>query len=61
VLLNAGAALVAAGFVATIEDGIDRAALAVDAGLAVELLRALRKERRAAEAQGAGRPAGGAA
>ena len=46
VLLNAGAALVAAGVVETIEDGIDRAALTVDAGLAAELLRALRAERR---------------
>jgi anthranilate phosphoribosyltransferase len=50
VLLNAGAALVAAGTVETIEDGIDRAALAVDAGLAVELLTALRAERRIADA-----------
>ena len=49
VLLNAGAALVAAGEVSTIEDGVDRAALAVDAGLAVELLGKLREERRAAE------------
>ncbi len=50
VLLNAGAALVAAGVVDRIEDGIDRAALTIDAGLAMELLTALRAERRAAEA-----------
>ena len=50
VLLNAGAALVAAGVVETIEAGIERAALTVDAGLATELLTALRAERRAAEA-----------
>ena len=49
VLLNAGAALVAAGVAETIEDGIDRAALTVDAGLAAELLAALRAERRAAD------------
>ena len=50
VLLNAGAALVAAGSVETIADGIERAALTVDAGLAAELLASLRAERRAAEA-----------
>jgi anthranilate phosphoribosyltransferase len=49
VLLNAGAALVAAGVVETIDEGIDRAALTVDAGLAAELLRALRAERKAAD------------
>ncbi len=49
VLLNAGAALVAAGVVETIEAGIDRAALTVDAGLAAELLASLRAERRAAD------------
>lgn len=53
VLLNAGAALVAAGVVDTIADGIERAALTVDAGLAMELLTALRAERRAAEAAAA--------
>ncbi len=51
VLLNAGAALVAAGVVETIEDGIDRAALTVDAGLAAELLGQLRAERHAADAE----------
>jgi anthranilate phosphoribosyltransferase len=50
VLLNAGAALVAAGVVSTIEEGIDRASLTVDAGLAAELLASLRAERRGAEA-----------
>ncbi len=49
VLLNAGAALVAAGVVETIEACIDRASLTVDAGLAAELLRALRAERKAAD------------
>lgn len=53
VLLNAGAALVAAGVVDAIGDGIERAALTVDAGLAMELLTALRAERRAAEATAA--------
>ena len=53
VLLNAGAALVAAGVVDSIEAGIDRAALTIDAGLAAELLRALRAERKAAEAEAA--------
>ncbi len=51
VLLNAGAAMVAAGSVETIGEGIDRAALTVDAGLAAELLVALRRERKAAEAE----------
>jgi anthranilate phosphoribosyltransferase len=51
VLLNAGAAMVAAGKVETIEEGIDRAALTVDAGLAAELLAALRAERKAADAE----------
>jgi anthranilate phosphoribosyltransferase len=50
VLLNAGAALVAAGAEGSIEDGIDRAALTIDAGLAAELLGRLRDERRAADA-----------
>ena len=53
VLLNAGAALVAAGVVDRIEDGIDRAALTIDAGLASELLGALRAERKAADAAAA--------
>ncbi len=53
VLLNAGAAFVVAGVVDELADGIDRAALTIDAGLATELLERLRAERRAAEA---GRP-----
>ena len=54
VLLNAGAALLVAGVVGQLEEGIERAALTIDAGLATELLEALRAERRAAEAAGAG-------
>ena len=50
VLLNAAAGLVAAGRVADLAEGIDLAALTIDAGLATELLEALRAERRAAEA-----------
>lgn len=53
VLLNAGAALLVAGKVEQLEEGIDRAALTIDAGLAVELLEALRAERRAADAAAA--------
>jgi anthranilate phosphoribosyltransferase len=60
VLLNAGAALVAAGSVETIGDGIERAALTVDAGLAAELLAALRAERKASAASEAARAAEGA-
>ena len=60
VLLNAGAALLVAGVVGQMEEGIERAALTIDAGLAAELLEGLRAERRAAEARprsrrGAGR------
>jgi len=57
VLLNAGAALLVAGVVAEMEEGIERAALTIDAGLGVELLAALRAERRAAETARAGAPA----
>jgi anthranilate phosphoribosyltransferase len=53
VLLNAGAALVAAGVVDRIEDGIDRAALTIDAGLGTALLKELRAERKTAEAAAA--------
>jgi anthranilate phosphoribosyltransferase len=53
VLLNAAAALLVAGAVENMEEGIDRAALTIDAGLGVELLQALRKERRAAESAAA--------
>ena len=47
VLLNAGAAFVAAGLDETLEDGIERAGLTIDAGLTAELLERLRAERRA--------------
>jgi anthranilate phosphoribosyltransferase len=50
VLLNASAALLVAGVVEQLEEGIERAALTIDAGLGMELLEALRMERRAAEA-----------
>jgi anthranilate phosphoribosyltransferase len=53
VLLNAGAALLVAGVVEAMEEGIERAALTIDAGLAAELLAALRAERRTAEAEAA--------
>ncbi len=52
VLLNAGAALLVAGAVDTMEEGIERAALTIDAGLGVEILGRLREERRIAEAAG---------
>jgi anthranilate phosphoribosyltransferase len=47
VLLNAGAALLVAGAVEQLEAGIERAALTIDAGLAMELLTRLRAERAA--------------
>ena len=50
VLLNAGAALLVAGAVDSLEAGIDRAGLTIDAGLGSELLDRLRAERRDAEA-----------
>ena len=50
VLLNAAAALLVAGVVGQMEEGIERAALTIDAGLGTELLESLRAERRAAEA-----------
>jgi anthranilate phosphoribosyltransferase len=53
VLLNAGAALLVAGVVERMEEGIERAALTIDAGLAAALLEGLRDERRAAEAAAA--------
>jgi anthranilate phosphoribosyltransferase len=59
VLLNAGAALLVAGAVGQMEEGIERASLTIDAGLGAELLERLRAERRAAEA--AARSAGASA
>ncbi len=56
VVLNAGAALLVAGAEPTLADGVDRAALTIDAGLATELLGHLRAERRAFETA-AGQPA----
>jgi anthranilate phosphoribosyltransferase len=50
VLLNAGAALLVASAVDSLEGGIERAALTIDAGLATELLERLRDERRIADA-----------
>jgi anthranilate phosphoribosyltransferase len=47
VLLNAGAALLVAGAVEQLEAGIERAALTIDAGLAMDLLGRLRAERAA--------------
>jgi anthranilate phosphoribosyltransferase len=59
VLLNAAAALLAGGRVGQMEEGLEVAALTIDAGLGSELLARLRAERRAAEAsQSAGEAAG---
>jgi anthranilate phosphoribosyltransferase len=58
VLLNAGAALLVAAAVASLEEGIERAALTIDAGLGTELLERLREERRVAEAARADAPEG---
>ena len=52
-VLNAAAAFLVAGRVGSLEEGVDRAALTIDAGLAMELLGALRAERREAEAAAA--------
>jgi len=57
VLLNAGAALTAAGRVADLAAGIELAALTVDAGAATELLERLRAEKRANKAAAAATPA----
>jgi anthranilate phosphoribosyltransferase len=61
VLLNAGAALLVAGAVDSLEAGIERAALTIDAGLGTELLERLRAERRDAEAAAAAETAAGEA
>jgi anthranilate phosphoribosyltransferase len=53
VLLNAGAALLVAGEVGQLEEGIERAALTIDAGLGADLLERLRAERRASDAAAA--------
>ncbi|HEX5015337.1 MAG TPA: anthranilate phosphoribosyltransferase [Candidatus Limnocylindrales bacterium] len=58
VLLNAGAALLVASAVGSLEEGIERAALTIDAGLGTELLERLREERRTAEAARAETPEG---
>ncbi len=50
VVLNAGAGLLVAGAVESLAEGVDRASLTIDAGLATELLAQLRAERRTAEA-----------
>ena len=50
VVLNAAAALVVAGIAENLEQGVERAALTIDAGLGTELLGRLRAERRTAEA-----------
>jgi anthranilate phosphoribosyltransferase len=49
VVLNAGAALLVAGRVEQLEEGIELAALTIDSGLARQLLETLRKEKRAAD------------
>ena len=60
VTLNAGAALLVAGAVETLDDGVQRAALTIDAGLAAELLERLRAERQSADAEKAAAPPEGA-
>ena len=60
VLLNAGAALLVAGVVGQLEEGIDKASLTIDAGLAMELLEELRADRREHEAARAAAAAEGA-
>ena len=50
VVLNAAAALLVAGAVGQLEEGVDQAALAIDAGVGMELLERLRAERREADA-----------
>ena len=58
VTLNAGAGLLVAGAVETLDDGVQRAALTIDAGLAAELLEHLRAQREAADAEKAAAPEG---
>jgi anthranilate phosphoribosyltransferase len=61
VLLNAGAALVAAGTANDIGEGLEIARRALDAGKPAELLRRLRAEKEAAEKEAAGAGATAAA
>ena len=56
--LNAGAGLLVAGAAETLDDGVQRAALTIDAGLAAELLEQLRAQRRVADAEKAAAPEG---
>ncbi len=58
VVLNAAAALLAAGRTETLEAGIELAALTIDAGLASELLERLRAEKRRADGARAPEPQG---
>lgn len=60
-VLNAAAAFLVAGRVESLEEGVDRAALAIDAGLGLELLEGLRAERRLADAAAAEAGAAGPA
>jgi anthranilate phosphoribosyltransferase len=53
VVLNAGAALLVSGAVESLGEGVDRAALTIDAGLVTELLERLRAQRRASDAASA--------
>jgi anthranilate phosphoribosyltransferase len=50
VVLNAGAALLVAGAVESLGEGVDRAALTIDAGLGMERLQRLREQRETADA-----------
>jgi anthranilate phosphoribosyltransferase len=61
VLLNAAAALLVAGVVDRLEDGIERAAASIDEGRAGALLARLRQEREASRTSAAGARASGGA
>jgi anthranilate phosphoribosyltransferase len=61
VLLNAGAAFVAAGRAETIQEGVDLAGLTIDAGLGSVMLERLRAERHAADAERTATEAGAGA
>ena len=60
VVLNAGAALLVSGAVESLGEGVDRAALTIDAGLVTELLERLRDQRRASDAAAAAQAPEGA-